>query len=162
MYVAAPALADLFYWTDDEGVAHYTDDPEAVPEKYRAGADVMETVPAVEEPKASPPKKPVEKPAVKVESYGGQLLSWWKNRFHKTRRDLEEAEKSYETGEQFIRVFQKGRRVGQIYSKVDIETYKRYKETREDKKKAIEDYKAVLEKLKKKARGNGVPRKVWE
>jgi hypothetical protein len=35
---AAPAAADLYQWTDGEGVRHYTSDPATIPEAYRPGA----------------------------------------------------------------------------------------------------------------------------
>lgn len=34
----APASADLYQWTDGEGVRHYTSDPDSIPEAYRPGA----------------------------------------------------------------------------------------------------------------------------
>jgi hypothetical protein len=35
---AAPAAADLYQWTDGEGVRHYTSDPATIPQAYRPGA----------------------------------------------------------------------------------------------------------------------------
>ena len=34
----APASAELFQWTDGDGVRHYTSDPDSIPEAYRPGA----------------------------------------------------------------------------------------------------------------------------
>lgn len=35
---AVPASADLYQWTDGDGVRHYTSDPDSIPEEYRPGA----------------------------------------------------------------------------------------------------------------------------
>lgn len=37
MFVA-PVAADLYQWTDGDGVRHYTSDPDSIPEAYRSGA----------------------------------------------------------------------------------------------------------------------------
>ena len=34
----APAAAELYQWTDADGVRHYTSDPDSIPEEYRPGA----------------------------------------------------------------------------------------------------------------------------
>jgi len=34
----APAAAELYQWTDGDGVRHYTSDPDSIPEAYRPGA----------------------------------------------------------------------------------------------------------------------------
>src|SRR5690349_744033 len=36
--MAAPAAAELYRWTSDEGTTHYTGDASSIPEKYRAAA----------------------------------------------------------------------------------------------------------------------------
>lgn len=33
-----PAAAELYQWTDGDGVSHYTSDPDSIPEAYRPGA----------------------------------------------------------------------------------------------------------------------------
>lgn len=53
-----PAAAELYQWTDGDGVSHYTSDPASIPEIYRAGARdlgsprVREAHPGVREPAA--------------------------------------------------------------------------------------------------------------
>ena len=50
---AAPAAADLYQWTDKDGVVYYTTDPERVPAEYRAAATVTRWAPR--EPGEIPP-----------------------------------------------------------------------------------------------------------
>ena len=38
MVLTTPAAADLYQWTDGDGVRHYTSDPATIPEVYREGA----------------------------------------------------------------------------------------------------------------------------
>jgi hypothetical protein len=49
---ASPAAAQIFRWTDDEGVVHLTTDAARIPPKFRATADTLE----------SSPRDPVETP----------------------------------------------------------------------------------------------------
>ena len=49
---AAPAAAQVYRWTDDEGVVHLTTDESRIPEKHRAATDVLQ----------SSPRSPVEPP----------------------------------------------------------------------------------------------------
>jgi clan AA aspartic protease (TIGR02281 family) len=50
----APAAADLYQWTDADGVRHYTSDPESIPEAYRAGARDIGSPRTREAPAAEP------------------------------------------------------------------------------------------------------------
>lgn len=47
-----PAAAQIYRWTDDEGVMHLTTDAARIPAKYRATADILE----------SSPRDPIETP----------------------------------------------------------------------------------------------------
>ena len=49
---AAPAAAQVYRWTDDDGVMHLTTDPSRIPEKYRGWTEILE----------SSPRAPVESP----------------------------------------------------------------------------------------------------
>jgi predicted aspartyl protease len=53
---ASPAAAQVYRWTDDEGVVHLTTDAARIPPKYRDIADKLEASPrdAVEPPAAAP------------------------------------------------------------------------------------------------------------
>jgi predicted aspartyl protease len=43
--VAAPAGAQVYRWTDDDGIMYLTTDPSRIPEKYRAKTDKLEASP---------------------------------------------------------------------------------------------------------------------
>jgi hypothetical protein len=67
-----PAGEDVYTWTDDQGVAHYTNEPNLIPRRYRdqartldgqpLPADAPEKPPPTPEAKGPPPDAP-EKPA---------------------------------------------------------------------------------------------------
>ena len=48
---AAPAFAQMFRWTDEQGGVHYTQGPDSVPERFRSKAQMM----ALPERAPSPP-----------------------------------------------------------------------------------------------------------
>jgi hypothetical protein len=49
-----PAAAELYQWTDGDGVRHYTSDPASIPEPYRAGARDIGSPRARESPAVEP------------------------------------------------------------------------------------------------------------
>lgn len=51
----APALAQIYRWTDDQGGVHYTEGIASVPEQYRSGARAIATPPPPPPPAAAPP-----------------------------------------------------------------------------------------------------------
>jgi predicted aspartyl protease len=55
--LAAPAAADLYQWTDADGVRHYTSDLETIPEAYRAGARDIGSPRVREAPAAAEPRR---------------------------------------------------------------------------------------------------------
>ena len=52
LFTGTPAAADLYQWTDKDGVVYYTTDPERIPPEYRATANVTRWAPR--EPAAAP------------------------------------------------------------------------------------------------------------
>jgi predicted aspartyl protease len=57
--LAVPASAELYQWTDGDGVLHYTSDPATIPESYREGARDLGSPRAREAP-ASEGRRSVE------------------------------------------------------------------------------------------------------
>ncbi|HEY5577204.1 MAG TPA: DUF4124 domain-containing protein [Deferrimonas sp.] len=60
---AVPSLADIYRWEDERGVIHFTDDPSAIPVKYRGKArEIQKTPPDAGRPSVStmgaPPAPP--------------------------------------------------------------------------------------------------------
>lgn len=51
---AAPSPADIYRWEDNAGVIHFTDDPSAVPAKYKGTArEILKSPPAAGQPSVS-------------------------------------------------------------------------------------------------------------
>lgn len=156
----SPALADIYKWTDEEGVLHITDDLGKVPEEYRGNVDVTETKPPREVP---PEEGPVVEPppAVEVkELFGGVPLSWWKKQFKEIRESIAEVEGAHAKKKQFVQVYESGSKYGLLYEKSDFETYERYKKEIPEDEKRLGELTEELEKLQRKARSAGVPKKV--
>jgi hypothetical protein len=50
VFISQAAFADVYHWTDKQGVLHITNDIGNVPEEYRSEAEVIVTEPVEEEP----------------------------------------------------------------------------------------------------------------
>jgi len=49
-----PSLADIYRWEDESGVIHFTDDPSAIPAKYRGKSrEILKTPPEAGQPSLS-------------------------------------------------------------------------------------------------------------
>jgi hypothetical protein len=99
-----PGYAQVYKWTDDKGVVHFTDDPGRIPEKYQGKAETsaapVESRPipppqAPSTPQAAPPA-PASPPGTKtVDSYrdsAGRDESYWKNRVDQWKKNLTSAQ----------------------------------------------------------------------
>lgn len=64
--LAAPAAAQVYRWTDDDGVIHLTTDPSRIPEAHRVKTDVLE----------ASPRDPVDAPVTghTVQAIGGNAI----------------------------------------------------------------------------------------
>jgi len=52
--LAPPASADIYRWEDESGVIHFTDDPSAIPKKYRGKSrEILKTPPEAGKPSVS-------------------------------------------------------------------------------------------------------------
>ena len=52
--LAPPASADIYRWEDESGVIHFTDDPSAIPAKYRGKSrEILKTPPEAGQPSLS-------------------------------------------------------------------------------------------------------------
>ena len=70
---AAPAAAQLFEWTDAQGVVHYTADRESIPAAHRDGARVL-SPPQPRPGGAAAPGPPADDPTVMPYAAGGPLV----------------------------------------------------------------------------------------
>ncbi|MBI3392078.1 MAG: aspartyl protease family protein [Nitrospirae bacterium] len=62
----APAMADIFEWTDDQGGTHFSDNPGTIPEKYRKNA---KKIGGEEAPKKEQSAAPSVKPGLRSKRY---------------------------------------------------------------------------------------------
>ncbi len=167
VFLAANAYADIYQWKDKSGNTHITDSLEKVPREYRNKVEVRKAAPTTRE-KAPPPAGPtaagdgaVTPPSESgQELYGDKTIEWWKGEFDRMMKEIEKAETGLDSKRQFVSVFEKGRRVGQIYDGKDIETYERYKKEIVDDEARLAKFKEGLEELRRQARFAGVPKEI--
>lgn len=157
-----PSSAEIYKWTDDEGVIHVTDDPTKIPDKYWIERKVRK-----EEVKPTPPEiqpaKPTPAPEEKkIELYGDYPLDWWIYKFKGVRKDIEDNEKKLEERTNFVTTFEGGRRYGQIFTKDQVSLYERYKADIPVIEEKLRKLKEELEELQRKATTYGVPREIRE
>lgn len=90
VFVCSNARAEVYEWVDGQGVVHFSDDPDKVPDRYRKRVKIRDSVspeggvPAVRH-QAPPPSAPPEK---KAELYGGRGENWWRGRFQALRDEM--------------------------------------------------------------------------
>ena len=132
---------EIYRWTDDKGVAHFTDDPSLIPEKYR-GQVKTEKMPAEAPPspsQAQPQAVPTGPASVKAAhpSSGrkdvlGRGEDWWKAQAKMWREKLQNAQKNYETANATVQAKQK---------EIDDAIFKpdSYKRKLEAEKKVLQD-----------------------
>ncbi len=161
---ATPAYADLYKWEDSKGVLHITDDMGKVPESKRHGVKVFKIKPHRKKEAGEGPVyiPPTEKPAQKAVLYGGHTLEWWKDAFSKLIDERDSLKDEIEKKRQFITVFEGGRRFGQIFGEAEVANYKRYKKEIVKDRERLGEVEDKLEKLRKEARIEDVPRAVME
>ncbi|MBI5970241.1 MAG: DUF4124 domain-containing protein [Deltaproteobacteria bacterium] len=163
--LAANAYADIYQWEDKSGAIHMTDSMEKVPQEYRRKVTVRITAP---QEKSSPSVAPATTGSdagappsdAAQELYGDKPLEWWKGEFGKRTKEITKLETDLDAKRQFISIFEKGRRLGQIFEKKDIETYERYKKEVVEDEANIAKWKGELDELRRQATFAGVPREV--
>lgn len=156
--------AQLYEWTDKDGVTHITDDLGKVPESLRPDVKVHKTTPRVEKEEA--PGATAAPPALTGESaqelYGDHSLEWWLNTFRKIREDKQAVESSIVAKEQYINIFDGGRRVGQVYSREVVERYEKFKKEVLADRERLKGFQDELDELTRKATIAGVPKAIRE
>lgn len=156
---ASVAYAEIYQWTDKNGVVHMTNELSHVPEEY---SDQLKTF--------KPSKKNTQdEPAVQSEParnagpelYGDEPLEWWKENFRKKREDTQAAEQSIAAKKEFMKMFEGGRRGGQIYDAKDVDRYETYKKELPTDESRVNALKDEINELTRKAKINGVPKTVY-
>lgn len=160
------ASAEIYKWTDDEGVVHATDDPSNVPAKYWEKEKVKKEEVA---PATSPEIQPVQPgqpgPAMETEKkelYGDYPLDWWTEKFKGLRKDIADNQEKIEREKSFVSVFEGGLRYGKVFAKEEVSNYENYKKEIPVLEEKIKNLKDELEELQRKANIYGVPRNIRE
>ena len=161
------AVADLYQWQDEKGDIHIVDDMLLVPARYRNKVKVLKEKPAGEIPPSQqkldeedvPQQPPVEE---EEELYGDRPLRWWQTEFNIRKERTLELEKAIAEQKRYISIFEKGRGIGQIYSREDIEMYENYKKGLPDNEAELNRLKTDIEELRNRARASGVPKEIRE
>jgi hypothetical protein len=88
MVMVAAADAATYEWTDSQGGAHFTDDADKIPAKYRNKARELVMTPAMVAP--SQPQDQTVSPAVRenVSNHGGHDEIWWRSIFQSLRDEM--------------------------------------------------------------------------
>ncbi len=161
LLLGGPAFGDLYRWTDKEGVLHITDDLQKVPPEHRGKVEPYKTQERHEreEPSQGIPATP-QPEKTRPELYGDYTLDEWKDLFKKSREEIEKLEASYQSKRRFVELFESGRRVGQIYSAEDAQTYAGYKKNMPEDESRLKSLKDAFNELVRKATNNGVPKDI--
>ncbi len=166
----APSVSDaeLYKWVDEDNVLHVVDSLHKIPEKYRDSPST-DTPPArLERPetpgkRVSPPRTTYrsEPTSTKGEDiFGGKPIAWWKEAFKSKRDKITELKETISDKKNFISIFERGRRLGQIYDQTDISSYDKYKSEIPKDEKEMASLEKELKALTRKARSAGVPKSV--
>lgn len=161
LFLASPALADLYQWKDDTGVIHITDSMEKVPQEYRNQVRVFK-----EGAKEEAPPLDVESPPTLEEErqdlYGDQTLEWWRQNFQKKREELSNLQTSINTKTQFMEVYEGGKRFGQIFDNESNARYKIIKEELPEDLRKLAELREEYEDFQRSAIRAGVPKGIRE
>lgn len=155
------SYADLYQWTDKDGVLHITDDMGKVPEDVRWRVKIFKTTPA-EKGEAEPywPAEEVVPAERKADLYGDHTLEWWLNTFRKLSQKIQAVEGRIAARKQYINVFEGGRRFGQIYGDEEVERYNEFKKGIPLDEAELSGLNEELQELRRKATIHGVPREI--
>jgi len=163
--LASGAYADLYQWVDDEGTVYITDSMERVPQEYRSKVRVFESGTVVEESSAAPaPERETAAPKLGPDEkfYGGHPEEWWRQAFRVRREQILELATRIDTEQRFVETFEAGRRFGQIFDTDKVDAYNLNKEQLPRDRERLEELKDEIEKLRKEAASEEVPREIWE
>jgi hypothetical protein len=95
MFSFVQAEAAIYEWVDDQGVTHFTDDPDSVPAKFLKR--VKKRNPISDDSTRQSESQAVSKPApatTMVTEYGGHNEAWWRSNFATLRASIKELQES--------------------------------------------------------------------
>ena len=163
VFLVTPVHAELYKFTDSTGKVHFVDDVHKIPEKFRKGAEVVETKPlnlsdvdTTNEASGGATATDSEK----TEIFGEKPLVWWEKQIKTLRIKEANAKETYKTMKDYVSVYEGGRRHARIFNDEEIKKYEEFKGKLPAAEKRIETIADELSNLLKKAKKAGVPKKV--
>jgi len=94
LFASAGRTGEVLKWVDEQGVVHFSDNVNSVPEKYREDLDLME-LPEEKETVSGNEKETKEGMGEPRDRYG-RGEGYWTKRADEMREQLEQAQKEYE------------------------------------------------------------------
>ena len=155
--LAPPASADIYRWEDEGGVVHFTDDPSAIPSKYKGKArEILKTPPAAGQPSLSTMGAPVPSP--------GQVTPPRSSNGEESERSMfppdddatliEKLRAKIDAKERFIRDVDRKRSLAvnpyrnRFVSPADLELYGKYKDELPRDRELLKELESRLSPLK--------------
>ncbi len=163
--------AELYKWRDADGKLHVTDDLHKVPREKRRNIETQPTVsrPASERRGSAGttgggytddyPQGEYEETRG-VELYGGESFEWWAGEFERLNTKVEWLERNNKNMEEYIKVFEGGRRFGQVFGSNETARYNENKRDLPEDKALLVKVKEELAELRQRAVGYGIPEEI--
>ncbi len=157
------SFAEIYKWRDADGMLHVTDDLHKVPRKFRSGVETIPATPVTGTNTDTGIRNressyvPAYERNREIDTPGGESLGWWESEFKRLRKKIKRLERNNKNMEQYIAVFEGGRRFGQVFGKEEVARYEEFKRDLPGDKKLLADVRTELVELTRKAEGSGVP-----
>jgi hypothetical protein len=162
--------AELYKWRDADGKLHVTDDLHKVPRDKRRNIEKQSTVPRPGSTKRGTLSSSGATDADfsddayeetrGVELYGGESFEWWASEFERLNSKIEWLERNNKNMEEYINVFEGGRRFGQIFGSDETARYQENKRDLPEDRALLIKVKEELAELKQRAVGYGIPEEI--
>ncbi len=160
--------AELYKWRDADGKLHVTDDLHKVPREKRRNVDTQPTVSIPQGESGESTRSTGTgytddysqggyEETSGVELYGGESFEWWASEFERLNTKVEWLERNNKNMEEYIKVFEGGRRFGQVFASDEVARYNENKRDLPEDKALLVEVKEELAELRRRAVGYGIP-----
>ena len=163
------SVAELYKWRDSDGKLHVTDDLHKVPRKQRKSVEKVTTTKPSSRSNGTGAPETTYTPSYDdyeetrgVEIYGGESLEWWSSEFERLSSKIEWLENNNKNMQEYINVFEGGRRFGQVFGPDEVKRYEEYTHDLPEDKALLIKVKKELSKLKLDGIGQGVPEDIFK
>ncbi len=152
------AEAAVYEWLDDQGVTHFTDDPDRVPAKFLKRVKTRDSISreSSRQPETEAVSKPLPAPSLTtVTEYGGHNEGWWRSNFTNLRSEIAALKESLPGKNEELSALLHKKRVYQRAS--DRTKYNKQQESIESDQAKIVELEQRLATLENEASRAGVP-----